>query len=133
MRQHDQRSSASISGEKRGLVDHPHVGPVILELMAAIEADDVVPAGRGGHIPVSVGGAPHGDRSRRGKGLGELPMRTANREKLENLVDHSNSREPISGRSRKEMRPEKGEKQEIKRLRLPDAARPQLRCLWRYR
>jgi hypothetical protein len=70
------------------LVNHPHVRPVILELVAAVQADDVVLAGGNGHIPVRVDGAAHGDRRGCGKGLRKLFVRAADRKQLENFVNH---------------------------------------------
>ena len=46
----NQRLSALICGER--LLNHPHVGPVILELVSAVQADNVVFAGRSGDVPV---------------------------------------------------------------------------------
>src|ERR1044071_3267831 len=74
------------SAAERFLLDYPHVRPVILELMPAVQADDVMLAGRGGHVPVRVYGAPVGRCG--GKRLGNLIMRAANREQLKNFIDH---------------------------------------------
>ena len=37
---------------EKALLDHPHVCPVILELVSAVQADDVVLTGRSGNVPV---------------------------------------------------------------------------------
>ena len=38
--------------QKKDLLDHPHVRPVILELVSAVQANDIVFASRSGDIPV---------------------------------------------------------------------------------
>ena len=60
------------------LVDHPHIGPVIFKLVAAIQADNVVLSGRRGYVPFGVDGASHGDWRGGSKRLGEFFMRTTN-------------------------------------------------------
>src|SRR5690242_16195739 len=72
--------------KEKSLLDHPHIRPVILELVSAVQADHVMLAGRGGHVPVRVYGAPVGRCG--GKRLGNLLVRTANREQLKNFIDH---------------------------------------------
>jgi hypothetical protein len=44
-------SSGSRCLEKK-LLDHPHVGPVILELVSAVQTDNVMFASRSGDVPV---------------------------------------------------------------------------------
>ena len=79
--------SRSSGFQEKSLLNHPHLRPVILELVSAVQADDVVFAGRSGDVPVRVDGAAFG-RSGRGKRLGNLFVRAANREQLENFIDH---------------------------------------------
>ena len=72
---------------KGKLLNHPHVCPVILEFVSAVQADDIVLAGGSGHVPVRIdGAAPRVDSC--GKGLGNLFVRAADREQLKNFIDH---------------------------------------------
>ena len=51
-----------IPRDSENLVNHPHLCPVILELVAAVQANHIVLAGGGRHVPIRVDGASHGDR-----------------------------------------------------------------------
>ena len=68
------------SGLQKELADHPHVRPVILEFVAAIEADNVMLAGGRWHVPVRIHSTPHGHRSGSGERLRKFFMRAANRQ-----------------------------------------------------
>jgi len=65
---------------ERLLLHNSHVFPVVLQLVTAVEANNIVPRGSGGRIPLSVHGATDGLRSRSRKWLRDLAVRTTDRQ-----------------------------------------------------
>ena len=66
-----------------------HVVPVILEFLAAIQADHVMVSNGSGHVPVGIHRATDGGRC--GKGLRNLLVGAPNGKELENLIYHEQS------------------------------------------
>jgi hypothetical protein len=79
------------------LAHDPHVVPVILEFLAAVQADYVMITSGSRHIPVRVHRS--ANRGRSSKGLRNLLVGATDRKELENLVYHDQSLEP-SGKDR---------------------------------
>lgn len=78
---------AALRDVRKKLFDYAHVRPVILELVSAVQADHIVLTGRSWDVPVRVYGAAFGSNGC-GKRLRNLFVRAANREQLENFIDH---------------------------------------------
>jgi hypothetical protein len=71
------------------LAHDAHVVPVILEFLAAVQADHVMIPNGGGHIPIRIHRL--ADRGRCGKGLRNLLVGATDRKELENLIYHDQS------------------------------------------